>query len=176
MPKTALARLRYLKVAPRKVRSVADLIRGLPVPAAQAQLMVQTRRAAEPLAKLLASAIANAEGNEMAMEKLYVASIRVDQGPMRKSLLPKARGRGTTIQKIMSHVTLELGEKEGLRQVPFVMPRRAPRAESTGEASLPGRSEKRRASRMEDKKKVEKKVKEHTGLKAKIFNRKAGEA
>lgn len=168
--KTAKANLRHLRVAPRKVRSVADLIRGKSVPDAQAQLMVQTRRAATPLAKLLQSAIANAEAADMAMEKLYVASIRVDNGPMIKRMLPKARGRGTVIQKISSHVSLVLGEKEGLKAMPFTMPRR----------------QKKMAPAKADEKKVEKpkahehaedkKVKETTAKKSKFFSRKTGDA
>jgi large subunit ribosomal protein L22 len=164
--RTAKANLRYLKVAPRKVRIIADLIRGKSVPQAQAQLMVQTRRAAEPLAKLLQSAIANAEVLEMDMEKLFVSSIRVDNGPMMKRMLPKARGRGTVIQKIMSHVSLVLGEKEGLKAVPFAMPRRQ-KAGSAKVAEAP----KAKAHVHE-----EVKVKETKGMKAKLFNRKAGEA
>lgn len=168
--KTAKANLRYLKVAPRKVRSVADLIRGKSVPDAQAQLMVQTRRAAYPLAKLLESAIANAEFQDMAMDKLYVSSIRVDAGPMMKRMLPKARGRGTVIQKIMSHVSLQLGEKEGLKQVPFTMPRRA--KASAGKVAPEKPVEKPKAHDHAD----DKKVKETTAKKAKFFSRKTGDA
>lgn len=165
--RTAKANLRYLKVAPRKVRIVADLIRGKSVPQAQAQLMVQTRRAAEPLQKLLQSAIANADVLEMDMEKLYVASIRVDNGPMMKRMLPKARGRGTVIQKIMSHVSLVLGEKEGLKSMPFAMPRR----QKAGSAKTVESAPAKKAHVHE-----EVKVKETKGMKAKLFNRKAGEA
>ena len=172
MTNTAKANLRYLKVAPRKVRSVADLIRGRAVAHAQAQLMMQTRRSAEPLAKLLASAIANAEQQGMDMEKLYVSSIRVDQGPMMKRMLPKARGRGTVIQKIMSHVSLVLGEKEGLKAAPFVMPRRA-KVSRTGDVVEP-RIEKKSVKGPDHDDKA--KVKETKGMKAKLFNRKAGEA
>jgi large subunit ribosomal protein L22 len=170
MNKTAVAKLRYLKVAPRKVRSVAGLIRGLSVPAAQAQLMVQTRRAATPLMKLLNSAIANAENLEMDVNKLYISSLRVDQGPMLKRMLPKARGRGTVLQKIMSHVTLELGEKENLKQAPFVMPRRV-KAEKGTAAPKAAEKPKVQHDHSEDTK-----VKESKGIRAKLFNRKAGEA
>lgn len=173
MATTAKANLRYLKIAPRKVRSVADLIRGRAVAHAQAQLMMQTRRSAEPLAKLLASAIANAEQAGMDMEKLYVSSIRVDQGPMMKRMLPKARGRGTVIQKIMSHVSLVLGEKEGLKAAPFVMPRRTNKASRSNESVEP-RIEKKSAKDHDHDDKT--KLKAASGVKAKLFNRKAGEA
>jgi large subunit ribosomal protein L22 len=170
MTKTAKANLRYLKIAPRKVRSVADLIRGRAVAHAQAQLMVQPRRAATPLAKLLASAIANAEQQEMNMEKLYISSIRVDQGPMMKRMLPKARGRGTVIQKIMSHVSLVLSEKEGLKQALFVIPRRT---KQDIRPEIAARIEKKAAHDHDANKKV---VKETKAKKASFFSRKTGDA
>jgi large subunit ribosomal protein L22 len=170
MTKTAIAKLRYLRIAPRKVRSVAGLIRGLSVPAAQAQLMVQPRRAALPLAKLLNSAVANAEGKEMNLEKLYISSLRVDQGPMLKRMLPKARGRGTLIQKIQSHVTLELAEKDTLKAMPFIMPRRIKKADK---ADAPKAT---KTPKAHDHDHGETKVKENKGIKARLFNRKSGDA
>lgn len=172
MSKTAKANLRYLKIAPRKVRSVADLIRGRAVGHAQAQLMVQTRRSSEPLAKLLASAIANAELAGMDMEKLYISSIQVNQGPMRKMLLPKARGRGTVLQKISSHVSLELSEKEGLKAPLFIIPKR-----SKASAEMTERVEKtNKVDKAHDHTIEKTKVKGTEGAKAKLFNRKAGES
>jgi len=111
--KRAKAVLRYLKMTPRKVRFVADLIKGLPVAEAQAQLMAEKRRAAQPLLKLLRSGIANAKNNlRMNVERLYIENIRVDQGPMLKRQLPRARGIATPIEKKMSHVTLVLSEED----------------------------------------------------------------
>jgi len=110
-----VAKLNYLRMTPRKVRSVADLIEGLPVNEAEAQLMVQRRRPAKVLLKLLRSAVANAKNNrQLNIGNLYIESLRVDQGPMLKRYLPRARGIATPIQKKMSHVTLVLAEKEGL--------------------------------------------------------------
>jgi len=109
------AKIHYLRMAPRKVRSVADLIKGLTVNEAEAQLMVTRRRAAVPLLKLLRSAVANLKSNKRGEpENFYVESLRVDQGPMLKRFLPRARGMATPIQKKMSHVTIVLAEKEGL--------------------------------------------------------------
>lgn len=103
--------LNYLRVAPRKTRSVADLIRGLPVLEAEAQLMLSPRRPAGPLLKLLRSAVANAKNNkQLAANRLVVEEIRVDQGPMLKRFMPRARGSAAMIQKKMSHVTLVLAE------------------------------------------------------------------
>lgn len=111
--KTQTAQLNYLRIAPRKVRFVADLIRGASVNDAEALLMHQPRRPAAPLLKLLRSAVQNAKHNQkLDPNKLVVESIRVDQGPMLKRYLPRARGMATPIQKKMSHVTLVLVEKE----------------------------------------------------------------
>lgn len=107
------AKLNYLRMAPRKVRSVADLVKGLPVNEAEAQLIMQTRRPAKPLLKLLRSAVANAKNNGLSdAGHLYIASFRVDGGPMLKRILPRARGSASPIEKKMSHVTLVLGVNE----------------------------------------------------------------
>ncbi len=128
MPEQATAKLRFLRIAPRKVRSVAGLMRGLAVVEAEAQLMVQPRRAAVPLLKLLRSAIANAVNTKsLDKDKLYIESLRVDQGPMAKKMFPRARGRGVIIQKKMSHVTLVLGERDGAPKARFVIPKKEAR-------------------------------------------------
>jgi len=103
------AKLSYLRISPRKVRSVADLIRGLSVNEAEAQLLMVRRRPAHPLLKLLRSAIANAKNKQINPDHLFIAEIRVDQGPMLKRVMPRARGSASPIQKKMSHITLVLG-------------------------------------------------------------------
>lgn len=103
------AQLNYLRIAPRKVRSVADLIRGMSVNEAEAQLLMVSRRSAKPLLKLLHSAVANAKNKQINADHLFISEIRVDQGPMLKRMLPRARGSASSIQKKMSHVTLTLG-------------------------------------------------------------------
>ncbi|MDO8584618.1 MAG: 50S ribosomal protein L22 [bacterium] len=117
----ATAKLQYLHMAPRKVRLVADVIRGLPVNEAEAQLLYHARRAAHPLLKLLRSASANAKVKNMDMDRLIVFSITVDQGPMLKRSLPRAMGRATPLQKKMSHVVLTLAESARTRVARFVM-------------------------------------------------------
>jgi large subunit ribosomal protein L22 len=103
-------------MAPRKVRSVGDLVKGLSVNEAEAQLLVQRRRPAKPLLKLLRSAVANAKNNgQLNVEHLFVKTIRVDGGPMLKRYLPRARGSASPIEKKMSHVTLILGVNETLK-------------------------------------------------------------
>lgn len=113
---TQIAQLNYLRITPRKVRSVGDLIKGLTVNEAEAQLLVQRRRPAKPLLKLLRSAVANAKNNKRVNpDHLFIESIRVDQGPMLKRSLPRARGSASPIHKVMCHVTLVLGVNENLK-------------------------------------------------------------
>lgn len=109
--KQVTVKLNYLRIAPRKVRMVANLVKGLSVNEAEAQLLMEKRRPAKPLLKLLRSAVAAAQHNyHLKPENLYIKSLRVDQGPMLKRYLPRARGVATPIQKKMSHVTLVLDE------------------------------------------------------------------
>ena len=107
------ASLRFLRIAPRKVRAVADVIRGIPVERALAILDFTNRAAAEPLARMLRSAVANAANSDgVDVDTLIVGEIMVDQGPTIKRYLPRAMGRATQIQKKTSHVSLTLKEKE----------------------------------------------------------------
>lgn len=104
--------LNYLRIAPRKVRALAGVIRGMSINDAEAQLMHERRRPAGPLLKLMRSAITAAKAKKLAPEKLFIETITVDQGPMLRRSLPRARGMASLIQKKMSHVTLTLAERE----------------------------------------------------------------
>lgn len=107
------ANLNYLRVSPRKVRLVADLMRGKSVVEAEAVLHFLKKRASEPLRKLLKSAAANAKHNfNVEKENLSVKSIRVDQGPTLKRFMPRARGTAASIKKRSSHVSLILEQKK----------------------------------------------------------------
>jgi large subunit ribosomal protein L22 len=106
---TVRAKARYLRVAPRKVRLVADQIRGLPVPEAQTLLAFSSRGAARDLAKLIDSAASNAENNhDLVAEDLRIAEVRVDEGPTLKRWRARARGRATRIEKKTCHVSVVL--------------------------------------------------------------------
>ena len=108
------ARLRNLRIAPRKVRMVADLIRRKPVVEAENILKFTVKRAAPAILKLLNSAVANAKNNfKMEKENLYIQRIWVDEGPKMKRWLPRARGRADEIQKKTSHITIILDEIKG---------------------------------------------------------------
>ena len=109
----AKAYLRYVRISPRKVQIVCDLIRGKDVKTAMAILMQTPKAASEPLMKLLKSACANAENNfNMDKKNLYVAECFVCPGPMLKRIRPRAQGRAFRVMKRTSHVTMVLREKE----------------------------------------------------------------
>lgn len=107
------ATARYIRISSRKVKVVIDLIRGKSVDEAEAILLYTPKAAAEPVLKLLRSAIANAENNlEMSRDTLYVAEIFANQGPTLKRYRPRARGSAFHIRKRTSHITVILDEKE----------------------------------------------------------------
>jgi large subunit ribosomal protein L22 len=107
---TTTAKLRMIRIAPRKVRVVADLIRGKDAAEALDILRFTVKRAAQPMYKLLDSAVANAVTNHnLDADALFVESVYVDQGPTLKRWKPRAMGRATRIQKKTSHITLTLG-------------------------------------------------------------------
>ncbi len=105
------AHLRYLRVAPRKVRLLADGVRGMKVGDALAVLRYRPQAAAKPLAKLLRSAVANAEqkGGRVDVDALFVKTLTVDQGPKMRRFMPRAMGRAYRVEKKTSHVYVELG-------------------------------------------------------------------
>ncbi len=108
----AKARLNTLRSTPQKTRLVADLIRGKEVAKAENILRFTPRRAAKPILKLLQSAKANAVNNhDMFEDTLFVSKIMVDEGPVLKRFLPRARGRADLLRKRTSHVTIVLEEK-----------------------------------------------------------------
>ena len=105
-------RLRHLRIAPRKVRAVADTVRGLEVDKALAILDFTFRSAATPLAKLLRAAVANiAAAGKVDIDALIVKEIQIDQGPSWKRFMPRAMGRATPIKKRTCHVVCQLAEK-----------------------------------------------------------------
>lgn len=108
-----IAKLRYLRIAPRKVRLVADLVRGKKVVEAQTLLRFLSKKASLPLVKLLKSATASAKNNfQLEENNLYISKITVDEGPKLKRWQPRARGQAYEIQKKTSHITIILDEFE----------------------------------------------------------------
>jgi large subunit ribosomal protein L22 len=111
VPAGPTARLNYLRMAPRKVRLVADNVRGRPVGDALAMLKFTPNAAAKPLAKLLRSAVANAEtkGGAVDVDRLFVKTLTVDGGPKLRRFMARAMGRAFRVEKRTSHVYVELG-------------------------------------------------------------------
>ncbi|KKR88861.1 MAG: 50S ribosomal protein L22 [Candidatus Wolfebacteria bacterium GW2011_GWA2_42_10] len=163
------AQLNYLRMAPRKVRLVANLLKGLSISEAEAQLLINPRKAKEPLLKLLRSAIAAGKEKNLKENNLFVKSIFVDQGPMLKRFMPRAQGRATPIQKKTSHITLILGESEKSKETRFkiVKPEKIKKREA----------EKIKKEKAEQKQKIEEIKKEAKpqaqGFMRRIFRRKS---
>jgi large subunit ribosomal protein L22 len=106
------AKLRYLRIAPRKVRLVADMIRGKHVEEALNILQFTEKASSTPLAKLVKSAVANADQMEgVNVDKLFIKTLFVDGGPVMKRYMPRAQGRATPIRHRTSHVTLQLEQR-----------------------------------------------------------------
>ena len=108
----ATAQLKTYRQSPRKVRLVADLVRGKTVPHALALLATLPKRAALPMEKLVRSAVASATAKGASAENLVIASIEVNGGIVFRRMMPRARGRGATIRKKTSHVSVTLGTKK----------------------------------------------------------------
>jgi large subunit ribosomal protein L22 len=107
------SKLRHLRISPRKVRLIADLIRKKKAEQAQAILDFTIKKGARPLMKLLKTALADAKNNFQLDEKnLYISKITVDGGPILKRWRPRSRGMANPIKKRTSHITLVLEEIE----------------------------------------------------------------
>ena len=109
----ARAIVRNVRMTPRKIKLICDLIRGKDAGEAMAIIMNTPKAACEPMEKLLKSAVANAENNHgMNTDKLFVKEVHVGPGPVMKRVMPRAQGRAFRILKRTSHMTVVLKEKE----------------------------------------------------------------
>jgi large subunit ribosomal protein L22 len=107
--RTAFARASHVRVTPMKARRVIELIRDMPAQEALSVLKFAPQAASEPVAKVLASAIANAEHNfSLDPESLIITRAYVDEGPTLKRFRPRAQGRAYRIRKRTSHITIEV--------------------------------------------------------------------
>jgi len=106
------AKAKFVRIAPRKVRLVMDMVRGKPVEEALQTLGLVRKSASPIIAKVIRSALANAENNfGMNTDGLIVKKACVDEGPTMKRFMPRAMGRATTIRKRTSHITVVLADK-----------------------------------------------------------------
>jgi large subunit ribosomal protein L22 len=112
-PPVVKASARYVRIAPRKARLIADQVRGMHIESARALLQFSPRGAAHPIHKLINSAAANAENNhDLIGDEMRVASITVDEGPTLRRYRPRAMGRATPINKRTSHIRVALTPAE----------------------------------------------------------------
>ncbi len=108
----ARAQLRQLRMSPKKVRLVIDMIRGMDISVCRDQLRFVNKTAVTPVKKLLESAVANAKNNFGLRENnLYVKEIMVDEGPKLKRFMPRAFGRAASIIRRSSHIKIVLAER-----------------------------------------------------------------
>lgn len=103
--------LKNYRQSPRKVRLIADLVRGKKATEALEILKFVDKRAAGPFAKVIASAVANAKDQGKKEDKLFIKRVAVDKGMVFKRMMPRARGSASRINKRNSHISVELGEK-----------------------------------------------------------------
>ena len=103
--------LKNYRQSPRKVRLIADLVRGKKADEALTILSFVDKRAAGPFAKVIASAVANAKDQGKNVDKLFIKTVAVDKGSVFKRFMPRARGSASRINKRNSHISVELGEK-----------------------------------------------------------------
>ncbi|HEX6197790.1 MAG TPA: 50S ribosomal protein L22 [Jiangellaceae bacterium] len=108
----ARAHARYVRVSPMKARRVVDVIRGMKADEAIAMLQYAPQAAAEPVRKVIASAVANAENNDgLDPDSLYIAQAYADEGPTMRRFRPRAHGRAARIRKRTSHITIVVSEE-----------------------------------------------------------------
>jgi len=109
----AKATAKFIRISPRKVRTVVDLIRGKKIQEALAILRYTPKRASEAVTKVVKSAAANAEHNQQAdKDELFVTAAYVDQGPTLKRFQARAMGRADVLRKRTSHITVVVGDKK----------------------------------------------------------------
>ena len=182
-PKEVKAFARYIHVAPRKLRLVANMIRLASVDVALEQLRFSSKKAALPLAKAINSAIANAIHNfDLNRDNLYIKSLTVDGGPVYKRYAPRAQGRAFTERKRTSHISVILGSRDSKpknrRSIFSLRPKTAEiEIEEVKSETQPA------AGKVADKQQVLKQVSKPSekikqnivNLKRRLFNRKSGQ-
>jgi len=164
-----IAKLNYLRIAPRKMRLLVDLIRGKKVQEAMALLDFSPKKGSRPLKKVLEQAIANAENIfQLKKSSLYISKITIDEGPKLKRWRARARGRAARIEKKTSHISLVLNEIKEKREAKKV---KRVRVEEKKKVKKVKEVEKAPKFKLE-KRKILRPTKETKGFK-RVFRRKA---
>jgi large subunit ribosomal protein L22 len=147
-------KLNYLKIAPRKVRLVSDLIRGQRVDFAKSTLQFTVKKSAENILGLLNSGIASAKNNYgIEEDNLYISEIKVDEGPKLKRWIPRARGSASRIQKKTSHITIvlkQIEEKETIKKINKEIKPEKVRVSNIQEVKEDAKTKKSKQSRKKD--------------------------
>lgn len=166
-----IAKLSYMRMSHRKARLYVNVIKGMYVNEAEAQLLVSPYRTRDYLLRLLRSAVANATHNhKLNPDTLYVKNVIVDGGPMQKRWTPRARGSASKIEKKTSHITIELGVKEPKAKRYTIIAQKKKKAEEKPKKDKASAKEPKHAK--EEKGSAAEKPKEkRTG--PKVFSRKA---
>jgi len=156
------AKARHVRMAPRKVRLVADLVRGMDLPAAEAQLTFVRKAAARPVLKLLRSAKANAEHNfKLEPSTLFIKTITVDGGPVLHRWRARAHGRAAPIRKRTSHITVVLdvrglaGTAKGVSKAVVKPTAKKPAAKKAADKPAAKKAETKKADAKPETKKTE---------------------
>jgi len=138
----ALAKARYVRVTPRKVNQILDLVRGANVESALVTLGFSKKHVAKQIEKTVRSAVANAiqEDSKLDVEDLYIKEALVGPGPIMKRWLPRAQGRATPILKRSCHITIILGAKEHKKKAGRARP--AAQAKAAAGAGAHGKTSK----------------------------------
>lgn len=111
-----ICKAKFIRIAPRKTRLVASLVRGMSVAKARTQLQFSPKLAAKPILKAINSAAANAAHNhQLDINTLFISRITVDEGPKIKRFTPRAQGRATPIRLRMSHITVAVSPREDVQ-------------------------------------------------------------
>lgn len=165
------AKAKYVRIAPKKVRLVTHVLKGMSVGDAQAQLRQMAQKSVQPLSKVLASAIANAVHNVHAdRNQLYIRNILVDPGPSLKRMRPRARGSGFPILKRTSHMTVILEIRGSAAKEHAHEHQPEPRQETAGTGAVKEKSAKKASVRAPRK---ESNMQRRAGAKTRVFQRKA---
>ncbi len=122
MERAIVAKLKYMRISPRKARLSANILKKLSVNEAEGQLLLSPHRTKDYFLRLLRSAVANAKNNhKIDAGRLFVKDIRVDKGPVSKRWTPRARGSASKIEKKTSHITIVLGVVEEAKKMRFTI-------------------------------------------------------
>ncbi len=149
------ATAKFVRISPRKARLVIDQVRGVSIAEAERTLQFMNKKAAEPVLKLIKSAVANAEhNNKQKKEHLYIAEITANDGFTMKRWRPRAFGRATKIRKRTTHLTVVLDETEEYKQEAAA---KAKKAKKTAKAKKESATKKPEAKKEEKKPTAKKK-------------------